>query len=451
MRRIAITALLIAAGFMAGEIAGPVGAAPDGNDCIRLTVNGVERYVSQSCTPTTTTTTTVPPTTTATTTTTTPTTTTTLPGGLAFSDTFSGPLSSHWSLSRWRQEQSFDPGYLGPASTVCGVANALPPNDAVTCNGQLVVSNASQNYGDLYLRADQQFDITGRTGTVSLDMTTSAEWLGGYPVLLFTDGPYSAPSYDADNAAGPGPANGLLLQFSQRCIWNSTWVLAPQVRTWTNYVMSAPATPTSPCTPTSNSTTALDHIVVRISTSAVDITANGATWFHADVGAPARSFVHLGVHNHATVKYNYGPAGNARFDNFSFDGPVIAPVTVSQVADRMAPDGAGVNIAYLLPTPVLSLPSVPANPKAATLTLSMQANRGSDLATSRLNFRLNGGTWHAVAVQDMAARTQGSTFTFQIPVDVAELVAGNNTVEFSKTGFAGGWTAAVGNVDLIAS
>ena len=119
---------------------------------------------------------------------------------------------------------------------------------------------------------------------------------------------------------------------------------------------------------------------MRVSTSAIDITINGQAWYHANVGAPARSFVHLGVHNHATLKYGADPAWTSVFDNFSFDGPIL-PVAVSEVADPLTPSGAGVNIAYPLPTAALTLPNVPANPTTASLTLSMQANRGADFAS----------------------------------------------------------------------
>ena len=367
-------------------------------------------------------------------------------GGAAFSDRFDTDLA-RWTISRWRQEGSSDPGYVGPAETVCGVDDALPPLDVAVCDGHLEISNASQNYGDLFLRADQQFDIAGRTGTISFDMTTTGTLLEGYPVLLFTDGPYSAPSYDADNASGPGPENGLLIQFDAQCAIDGTWALAPQVRSWSDHVMSTHVG--AGCAKSSASGTVLDRVEVRVSTSAIDISVNGAPWFSADVGAPGRSYVHIGVHNHATEKYASRPAWTSWFDNVVFDGPVL-PVHVAEVADPLTPDGDGINIAYMLPTAELPLPDVAADPAAAWLVLSMQANRGSDFEESRLNYRLNGGSWHEVAVQDADARPTGSsTYSWRIPVDVSELVEGDNTVEFTVTGFEGGWPAAVANIDLV--
>jgi hypothetical protein len=370
------------------------------------------------------------------------------PVGVAFAEAFDGDLS-RWSIARWRQEGSGDPGYVGPAETVCGVADALPPFDVAVCDGHLEVSNASQNYGDLYLRAAQQFDVSGRTGTLTFDMTTVGTSLEGYPVLLFTDGPYSAPSYDADNASGPGPESGLLVQFDAQCVYDGQWVLAPQVRVWSNHVMTTVTTAGSECAPTSASPATLDHVEVRVSTTSIEISINGSLWFAADVGVPARSFVHLGVHNHATRKYNaHRAAWTTRFDNIVFDGPLL-PVRVIEVADPLTSDGDGINVAYPLPTPELLLEIVPADAASAVLSLSMQANRGDDFATSTLNYRLNGGDWHSLGVQDADARPAGSsTYTWQIPVDVSELVAGANTLELDKTGFEGGWPAAVGNIDM---
>jgi hypothetical protein len=282
---------------------------------------------------------------------------------------------------------------------------------------------------------------------VQLDLTTHAEMLEGYPVLLFTDGPYSAPSYNDDNASGPGPRSGLLIQFDDRCIINGQFVPFPRVRTWSNYEMST-ATGTG-CAPTANSDTTLDHVVVKVSTTTIDISVNGQPWYHANVGVPARSFVHLGVHNHATTKYGaMRQAWTSTFDNFAFDGPVL-PVNVSEVADPLTPVAGGVDIAYPLPSPTLTLANVPANPATATLTLSMQANRGTDLAASRLNYRLNGGTWHSLPVQDLNVNRFRSAFTWQIPIDTTELVTGTNTIEFTKTGFDTGWPPAIANIDLI--
>ena len=136
------------------------------------------------------------------------------------------------------------------------------------------------------------------------------------------------------------------------------------------------------------------------------------------------------------------------WDNVGFDGPVVQPSTVSQV-----PNASGAGISYPLGStfgPSLVLPDV--SPRAsARLVLNVAADAISNGGHTawRLNYRLNGGTARSVPFVPTPDPNRGGSYIFSIPVETSELLNGDNTVQFSATGFTGGYAPYIGNIDLV--
>jgi hypothetical protein len=257
---------------------------------------------SPTVTPTTTTTavttTTVAPTTTTTTTATT-TTTTVPPATNLYTDSFSS--LSNWTFAHWRNE-------------IPGNGNAN--STAALANGGVVISAADQNYGDAVLRSTVRYNLVNG-GTVSFNVSLQTgydNWLVGYPFILFSSRPYSATSITRDNGAGPTPQNGTYVQFRDNC--RVPWG-PPQVLTYTNGVESGFIEEGDQClgsiTPGQSNRVDLEYL-----NGTLTIKVDGVVIRSLAVTIPSNGWVHLGVHNHASIKYGGPPAVTATFDNISF-------------------------------------------------------------------------------------------------------------------------------------
>jgi hypothetical protein len=385
-----------------------------------------------------------------------------MPSPTAFVEQFSAPGNpggnrnggldgTRFSVSRWRTEQS-------PDGNQHVTEGPVPPSDVRVEGGRVVLDVGSQNYGDTLVRINQPFDVAGRTGTVNFDVVLhrpsgSQVGLWGWPTFMFLADPYSVPSYRDDNAAGPTPNAGVVLHFPWECG-------APLVRTYQGGAETddRSAWHFGDCTglPTT-APGALNRVRLRISQSALEVCVSNAgqtspqhCWDYGINLGFTRGFLYFGGHNHATDKYGGGPVWTTVFDNISFDGPVVATARVSQVSN-----GPGRDIGYGLPqqgsSPLtVTLPNVNATGAvSARLVLSFRADQISNqnYAAWRLNYSLNGGTTHSIAVPQAGSGTAGNLFS--IPVDLAELQAGNNTLRLTGTGFYAGYQPYVGNIDLV--
>ena len=345
------------------------------------------------------------------------------------------------------------------------------------------MSTSEQNYGDNSYRLSQQFDIAGRTGTIRFDVDLHPDTgLPGWATLGFTSDPYNAPSYLADNGAGPTPREGVQIHFSASCPSPAGQAAFPKVRTYSHN--------TETLVPDENGLggwcqdgvqTQADHlnrVEVHVSQSYIEIYASDPSSDGVNFGplkkmysAPialsfSRGYLYFGVHNHASEKYAGTASVNVQWDNISFDGPKLPADRVSQVDTAAQPNGGGMNLGWWLPdsatggaTAPLTLPNVSeAGATTARLVWDMAAdeisNGSSTWSSWRVNYRLNGGPWHSAALSadELALMPQrGSSFIFSVPIDLSEIADGNNTVQFSGTNFFAGYQPYIGNIDLVLS
>jgi hypothetical protein len=374
-----------------------------------------------------------------------------------------GDLSSaRFSVARWRSELSFD----GNQHVTAGPPL---PADVRIVDGRAVVAVGSQNYGDTSVRIAQPLDIGDRTGTIRFDTSLylpNALW--GWPTVYFLAEPSSAPSYHDDNSDGALPAEGLGIHFQRTCQGTRPSPMAA-VRTYTDHVETDhqdEAGRESWC-PDLDVTTAaglLNRVELRLSTSRLEIWASDASadgetfgplrqmWSGAIALTFTRGFVYFGAHNHATLKYGGPEAWTTYWDNVGFDGPIVPPARVAQV-----PNSGPRTFGYPLPEAAaggsslaLTLPDVDlAGASAARLVLDLGADHltNRNYAAWRLNYRFNAGIWHLGMLDPAQYGTFG--YSWSIPVDRAELLDGDNTLELSGAGFFEGYQPYVANIDLV--
>jgi hypothetical protein len=406
-----------------------------------------------------------------------------------------GDLSTaYYSLARWKSSMDDQPNHVDPAGIpACrsGASSApLPPGDSLICDPSsaigshyALVATAEQNYGDNSYRLSQQFDVAGRTGAIRFDVDlVHQEGLGGWPTLAFLADPYNAPSYLDDNGAGPTPREGVQIHFNADCASPPGPAAFAKVRTYTHYqeTFIHDENGFEGWCPNAIQRQAghLNRVEVQVSQSHIAIYASDASSDGVNFGplklmfsAPialtfSRGYVYFGVHNHATEKYAGTPSSNVEWDNIAFDGPKLPADRVSQVDTAAQPNGGGMNLGWWLPnsatggaTAPLTLPNVSkAGATGARLLLDMAvdigANGSSTWSSWRVNYRLNGGAWQSagLSTDEIALLPQrGTSFIFSLPVDLADLADGNNTVQFSGTNLFLGYQPYIGNIDLVVS
>lgn len=396
-----------------------------------------------------------------------------------------------------------------------------PDDDALICNptfdvksGHLLVAVAAQNYGQNGYRIRQPFDFTGRTGKIVFDASTDPmSPLHGWVSLAITEDPMSMPGYSIqDNDEGSIiPRNGLEVHFTNYGGQDNMTVR--NVHVFNEYVDTLYAPPAS-VTPATHVVGKANHFEVSVSQDQVEVRISPSSDDGVTFGEPmlvytqpvnlpmSRGYVHLSVHNHASIKYTQPDSGSlvgvvdapiARIDNVGFDGPVITNWREYEVPDSLVkftddmfqnpPDPyntehAGVDIGYVLqdtakgPGQTLTLKDVDVkdvvsakvsltfwvdfltmNAAAPTFTLLGRLN-GNDWRTRQLSAAegkfFNGGptTLDADGKPFGKPGSQGR-LAVMLDVPVADLVAGDNTLELVTANVPTSYPPLALNVDLV--
>ncbi|HET7543376.1 MAG TPA: hypothetical protein VFK05_26060 [Polyangiaceae bacterium] len=393
--------------------------------------------------------------------------------------------------------------------------------DTLICNptfdvasGHLLSAVAAQNYGQHGFRIRQPFDFTGRTGKIVFDGTASPlNSLRGWISLAITEDPISLPGYSLrDNDEGSIiPRNAVEIHFLDAPGQGKMAVRNVHVfRDYEDTFYTPPNDLFATYAPGK-----LNHIEVKVSTAGLEISisptsADGLTFdapmynYKVNTQLPfSRGYVHLSVHNHATIKYTQPDSNSpkvvdasvALFDNVGFDGNVIANWREYEVPDSLlkiegdwasnfqtGPDpyntgNIGYDIGYQVadqanaPKQTLKLTGVdPSNAVSATLATNFWAEfRGDhDFASYTLRARLNGKNWiehkftakeaallttkpvtrDASGAQNSSTGNQGR-YALLLDVPVSDLVPGDNTLEFTTANVPTSIPPVVCNVDLI--
>jgi hypothetical protein len=446
----------------------------------------------------------------------------------AFCDTFDAPASVHarageldarwWSASRHSgtgADTAFPigPATLLPVRSVNGTPKQLPPcrpelppqalpdGDTLICNpssdihsAHLLSAVAAQNYGSNSYRIRQPLDFAGRTGKIVFDGEAFFGGLLGWISVELTDQPIASPGFSVGRYAKPPygndegeppPRNGFEVELSGGQGGDGVLGL---FALFSNYAESDNQSNLVNVQPDWGK---LNHFEVDVSQTKVDIYASpvspdGVTFgaqqliFSQDVQLPfTRGYVHLTVHNHATLKYTASGSGFgngftnldawiARFDNVGFDGPIIQGWREYDVGDALV---ASSNSTSELDTG-WNVPDV-ATGQTTTLhfhgvdttgtsdgKLSLLAwyclncSSSEDPSTFDLKYRVNGHGWHDRPYNsgELAFQTSGATIgalAEMLDVPVSELVSGDNTLDLVMANVPENYPPAVTDVTLI--
>jgi hypothetical protein len=240
-----------------------------------------------------------------------------------------------------------------------------------------------------------------------------------------------------------------------------------------------------------------------IDVSVTPYSQDGATFappaftYHVDAEIPfSRGYVHVSVHNHATIKYTQPDsayaeivdASTARIDNVGFDGPAIERAREYEVPDALVrftdpglgdphnAENVGYDIGYVLqdetmgPRQVLHLTGVDlAHAQSARLAFSIWLEfHSGTIETYAVKVRFNGKRWteRKLNAAEVAMLEDGPTtvdpsgaaigdpasqgrLALQLDVPLEDLIAGDNTLELVTSTIPTNYPPLVMNLDLV--
>jgi hypothetical protein len=412
------------------------------------------------------------------------------PGAAAFCDTFDNPTTNSapnnragqldgklWGTAQLTGDNPGDRIPTGPAAC-SGAQNVEYPQNIEICNGQLVDTiNDEGNVESLAMYPRQPFDFTGRTGTISVDVSNDNQGThSAWPEIWFTDQPVPDP-WTFEGRLGQQPRNGFGIPLvdcpsNQGCVPGNTGVIAANV--YDNYVPQT-VTTDAPWTIGGQVKEAgpgqMNHYEIQVSANRIDVYGtNGfsGTWnpaadplvlltsfenFHMNA---TRGLVWLEDEHYNGCKFNSECLHSFHWDNLAFDGPVVPrdlgyDVLNNNIAETVSQATApAVGNAYTVPTNgsrSLVIPDVPdltkagstpAPPTGALLVFNFYSQ-----AVIPLDVSING---HDVSMP--WPYPDGATYTMRdvaIPVPLSDLQGGDNQVTFS----AGNYLFEVSDIDLI--
>jgi hypothetical protein len=377
-------------------------------------------------------------------------------------------------------------------------SQVLPPFDTLICDANaaiasphLMVAVGAQNYGQNSYRIRQPFDFAGRTGRIVFDADASVDSaLIGWISVEVVEEPTNAASFvlaSGNDESSAVPRNAFELQFQNNCNSALPGVSLRMVQIYHDHRPTTlwPAA-SAPCV-----TTRRDHLnrfEVRVSQQHLEIWGTHASsdgrsfpppvlMHSTPVNLPfSRGYVSITTHNHASLKYSEGHTMDAwvtRWDNVGFDGPVITHWREYEVADSLTPaQSAGdrptqaVSVGYIVadasdgPAQTLRLRGVDlANATSARLSVSAWYlpvpgfGGGGTPDEFVLRYRLNGRAWRdrvLTASELVAFSHMGNGQLGQmLDIPLADLVQGDNTLEFVTLNVARGYPPVVQNIDLV--
>jgi lipopolysaccharide export system protein LptA len=379
------------------------------------------------------------------------------------------------SVSRWVKmppagsHDADRPMHINNVDDVNGNDDVIPPNDVVYSGSTLWLAAGAQNYGGTNLRFNQPIDLSAER-IIEFDVVIdAANFVNGWLELAVTDKPYAGAAWsDSDNADGATPRYGFVVKLNYSQVFTDPGFHPyAALDVWDEWVQTS----LDPDDTALEFTVGSSH-TVRLTFDSTDIaaTVDGAAWWSDTWTLPPELltdvWVHIGQHNHATLKYTPFPDGLvSQWSSIRWDGAVVDEPTVHRVDDDFIShtmavhsppgtgtdggSGPGVDAAWETPTPVLEVAGVPANVDTAILVFTLQTSTASDPSTTIVTYELNGNGSHNTAGINSQIPGGGRNFYIVETVDVGELVTGVNEIEITCTAPGGGNTPFVGNIELL--
>lgn len=414
----------------------------------------------------------------------------------AFCDTFDTPAGTGnrsgdlngtvWGVSRVSGNQNTNvPNSWSPTTlNLCGtMISAQPAGDVRICNGHVVEAvTDGGTVTSLAMYPKQPFDIAGRTGTVSFDVSDDTQGIhSAWPEFWYSDQPVPTPFQHEDGFRSV-PRNGFGVRFAQTCTAGQGSLCAPNcpnsntrpvvtvdsADVVSNYVSNDSfgngnlQVTTDNCIVEASGPTQFNHIELRISTARVDVYGTDAF----TPGSALPPLKHLASLPHASLtltrglvwledvhyngdKFNGQGTHTFAWDNLGFDGPVLPQDRAFDVLDNHIrnSDGTFDTGWSIQPSSSQKLTTQPVDGKALHAATGALLTFGfwSEQSGFPLNFSINGHA-HSVAYPFPDNRPFIPA-TLGVAIPLSELVTGPNTVTFSTDSRT---EMNVYNVDLIA-
>jgi hypothetical protein len=423
----------------------------------------------------------------------------------AFCETFSSPQpdgnrsgdlnGTLWGVSRQLGAVNFGQGqYYDVEPTTlqrCGSSVvAPPPNDVAICNGQAVESVSDQHgVTSLAMYPKQPFDIAGRTGIVTFDVSDDSHGTHrAWPEFWYTDQPVPAP-FTHFSSLQSVPRNGFGVRFAAFCPPNEPGcgvrfvcpdepadvgvITVDSAVVINNYVSNDSFTDVNvgtisvtpvDCVKASSGPGDMNRFQLRVSQNEIDVygTDAGTTTPLKKIAVINNMSLTLtrGLIWIEDVHYNGDKDGPDQgthtfaWDNVGFDGPILARDLAFDVLDHLAPISGYpglLNLGWSLfptdPDPLtLTIPNVYNVDHAAGALLTFNYSTFNPVTIS---YRVNNGQWHDQPWPFGACYAQNNFVscgakTIAVPVTLTDVQAGTNTIQFKTTD-----ATAIANVDLV--
>lgn len=414
------------------------------------------------------------------------------PVSVAFCDTFDSPMGTGnrsgqlngtvWGVSRATGNQNTGSpidGWFPTQEQVCGqTVTAKPDDDVRICGGRLVEATTDGGtVTTLAMYPKQPFDISGRTGTVTFDVSDDSQGTHtAWPEFWYTDKPVPAP-FAHESSWQSLPQDGVGIRFARACTPgqglncgpncpadNAVPVVSVDSAVVVNHYVgndsfsdgnlqvngdSCVKEPTQPGQ--------MNHFELRISQQQIDVygTDAGTTspLKHLATIPNANLTLTKGLIWLEDVHYNgdkMGTQGTHTFtwDNVGFDGPIHPRDAAYDTLDNTEANSDGsINLGWFVPpssSQPVSVKNVTqasvSNATAALLTFNFWSEQTPDAFHFAVNGHPHDYKW------PYPYSLSFSPMTIAIPVPLSDIQAGTNTVTFST---GANYALSVFNVDLI--
>ena len=408
----------------------------------------------------------------------------------------SGDLDGRlWGVSRQLGGTNFGQGQYYDASPttmqLCGHSvDVRPPNDVAICNGQLVEAQTDQHgVTSLALYPKQPFDIAGRTGTITFDVSDDSHGSHrAWPELWYTDQPVPAPFVHFSSLQSV-PKNGFGVRFAAYCPPNVPGcgvrficpdepadvgvITVDSAIVINNYVSNDSFTDVAAgpisvtavdCVKASSGPGDMNRFQLKVSQNEIDV-------YGTDAGTTA-PLKKIAVINNMSltltrgliwiedVHYNGDKDGPDQgthtftWDNVGFDGPIVSRDLTFDVLDNLAPIGGYPDLLNLgwgvFPNDVAPLTvTVPNVYNVANASAALLAFNYTTYNPVTVSYRVNDGAWQDYPWPFGACYTQNDFVlcgakTVAVPVPLSDVHIGTNTIQFKSSD-----AMAIANVDLV--
>ena len=423
----------------------------------------------------------------------------------AFCETFSAPAGTGnrsgdlngtlWGVSRQLGAINFGQGqYYDVASTTlqrCGQdVTVQAPQDVVICDGRVAESVDDQHgVTSLAMYPKQPFDIAGRTGTVTFDVSDDSHGTHrAWPEFWYTDQPVPAP-FTHFSSLQSVPRNGFGVRFAGYCPPNEPGcgvrfvcpdepadvgvITVDSAVVINNYVSDDSFTDVAAgpisvvpidCVKASSGPGDMNRFQLRVSQNQIDVYASdaGTTTPLKKIAVISNMSLTLtrGLIWLEDVHYNGDKDGPDQgthtftWDNVGFDGPLLPRDLAFDVLDNQAPVGSYpglINLGWgVFPNDAAPLTLTVANvynvDHAAAALLTFNYSTYNPVTVS---YRVNAGAWQDYPWPFGACYTQNDfvlcgSKTVGVPVNLTDVQPGTNTLQFMASD-----AMAIANVDLV--